>query len=175
MVLVWFVFSLPWRQVKTDPESYGGTNNNCVKAHWLTEVSLCTYNVHSEGSKNGDSWHGKSAQSPEIKFLALTLMRAEQWPISHWYFPWPPGSTLHCPLRAGYSNNAGMRSNRSPTAFRNWTSKTLSGYGKGGKDHKKHFQTEKHQDSLSCYNFSFALVESSYGVYEIPAHKVQML
>lgn len=67
-------------------------------------------------------------------------MSAEQWPISHWYFPWFPGSTLHCPLRAEYSNNAGIRSNRSPTAFRNWTSKMLSGWGKGETTTKSTFR-----------------------------------
>lgn len=150
---VWFGFfpALEHKWAKPDPESYGGTSDNCIKAPQLTGVCLCTCNINSEDSRNADSWHCRSTQSLEMNFLVLTLMSAEQWPISHWYFPWFPGSTLHCPLRAEYSNNAGMRSNRSPTAFRNWTSKMLSGWGKGEKrDHKKHFQTEKHQDSLSC-------------------------
>lgn len=127
-----FVVSPPSKHQwpKLDPECHGGTNGNYIKVPWSTRVSSGTCNMNSEDYRNTDSWHFESTQSLELNFLVLTLMSAEQWPISHWYFPWPPASTLHCPLLVEYSNNAGMRSNRSPTAFRNWTSKTLRGWRK---------------------------------------------
>lgn len=63
-----------------------------------------------------------TVQSHPDWFPALTLISAEQCPI--------PGSLKSLSGRLELGTKAGIRSSRSPTAFRNWTSNRDSGYGK---------------------------------------------
>lgn len=103
-----------------------------------------------------------------------TANEHSHWRLSSWRSPWWGQSSDPYPTGISHgllAPRCTAHSVRDTQTMQEWGPTGLQQHSETGhqrrsvatereeKDHKKHFQTEKHQDSLSCYNFSFALVE----------------